>query len=407
MITSRMSFLSLLAPIALYSSSFVSACGGTVSAIQDGGTGSGSGSGSGGSSGSSSGFVSSSSSGGSSNSSSGVSSSSSSGMSGSSSGGTPANGHNYALHQLFLGDTDRQGVTNADAWKSFGQNVDGKITVASSTDVCTLVAGSSKQVQVDGNGGIDNSWGANIIPIIGTLDSTASQNVNLSLQSGAWTQLTYVVGFDDSAGNTTSAVGLTGIELAGAVYPGGSPAWDLTTNWPVTPGDINGCTSTGGCPTGTDPIANAQVQFRAAFQAMGTFTSGMPALISLPINVGGQPLILNIQSAGLTFQPQAPGSVTNGVIFGVLATQDLINGLQQVAGNISTSLCNGSAFQSIATQIEQTSDIVLSGSTVSNTPGTTCNAISIGLGFNATEIAPPTTIAAPVPPPRNPCGDGG
>ena len=40
--------------------------------------------------------------------------------------------------------------------------------------------------------------------------------------------MTYVVGFDDSAGNTTSAAGLTGVVLAGGTYPGGALAWDTT-----------------------------------------------------------------------------------------------------------------------------------------------------------------------------------
>jgi hypothetical protein len=314
--------------------------------------------------------------------------------------------HNYAMHQLFLGDTDRTGTPSADAWKSFGYDLDGKVTLASSTDVCTLVPGSSKQVQVDGNGGIDNSWGANIMPIITTLDSTASQAVNQALQAGAWTQLTYVVGFDDSAGNMTSALGLTGVELTGAQYPG-TPSWDLSTNWPVAPVYINGCSPTTGCPSGTNPISSAQFTFPMAFQANGTFVTGTPGPMSIEVDVGGQPLVLHIQSAVITFDPQVPGAVTNGVIAGVVSTQDLIAGLQQVAGHISTSLCNGSAFQSIATQIEQTSDIVLSGATVSNTPGSACNAISLGMGFDATEIAPPSTIAAPSSPPPDPCGDGG
>jgi hypothetical protein len=56
------------------------------------------------------------------------------------------------------------------------------------------------------------------------------------------------------------------------------------------------------------------------------------------------------------------------------------------------SLCSGSAFQSVSQQIAQASDIVLGNdrATVSNQPGQLCNAISIGLGFDATEIAVPT-----------------
>jgi len=403
------------------------ACSGKVTGdANDGGTsgsssGSGaSGSGSGSGSGSSSGVISSSSSGGSSG---GTSSS------GSGSGGTgivpppPPSGptttltapHNYAVHQLYLGDTDRMGVTNPDAWRSFGYDLDGKITTAASTDVCTLIPGASKIVQVDGNGGIDNSWGSDIMPILGTLDSTFSQTENNVIQSGGGTPLFYVVGFDDSAGNMTTATGLSGSALAGANYPmahgGMLPTWDLNTHWPVAPESLNCFPSGGadGCTTSTDPIAAADVRFPAAFQTQGTFVNGTPSSLTLRLAIGGNLMVLNLHSAVVTFDPQMPGAVTNGTIAGAIDTAELITALKLVAGHISTALCSGSAFQSIASQIEQTSDIVLSGDTVSNSPGTACNAISIGLGFDAIEIAPPTgaDIAPQTPPGPDPCGDGG
>ena len=335
-------------------------------------------------------------------------------------GGAPATitkSHNYALHQLFLGDTDRAGITNADAWKDFGYNLDGKVTTAASTDVCKLVAGSTKQVQIDGKGGIDNSFGANIMPIIGTLDSTAGNQLNASIQGGSFSIFTYVTGFDDSAGNHTSATGLKGVLLAGGKYSldGGVPAWDTTTVWPVLPdpGLITGCvpysaTGASGCPAGTDPIGGAKIRFDKAFQTNGTFVNGTPAPLTLSLSIGGQSLSLSIASAVITFDPKAPGEVTNGTIAGVLETEALINGLRSVAGNISTSLCTGSAFQAIALQIQQTSDILIDGnSNVTNTTGTTCNGISIGLGINSVEIAAPTTIAAATPPAPDKCADAG
>jgi hypothetical protein len=272
--------------------------------------------------------------------------------------------------------------------------------------VCTLVAGSSKQVQVDGNGGIDNAWGSQIMPIVETLDSTASETLNQSIQGGAWTQMIDVVGFDDSVGNTTTATGLAGIVLAGAAYPGGAPPWDISTIWPVAPELISGCSLTTGCPSGTNPITDAQIKLMA-YQSGGTFVSGPPVPLTLPIALFGQPLVLNVASAVITFQPQAPGSITNGVIAGVIATNDLIAAFHQAAGGISLSLCSGSAFESIAMQIQQTSDIVLNGTVVSNSAGNECNAISIGLGFDATEIAAPSVIAGPSPAATDPCGDGG
>ena len=322
--------------------------------------------------------------------------------------------HNYALHKLYMGDTDRMGVTNPDAWKSFGYDLDGKITTQASTDVCTLVAGASKSVQIDGNGGIDNSFGANIMPIIGTLDSTASQTVNNTIEQGSFTVLSYVVGFDDTAGNMTSATGLSGVLLAGGNYPaahdGGAPTWDLNTHWPVRPELLN-CYQgmTDNCTSSTDPIAAANVKFPMAFQNKGTFVNGSPSLLSLSLTIGGNTITLNVHSAIVSFDPQMPGSVTNGTIAGVIDTTELIMGLKQIAGHISTSLCSGSAFQSIASQIEQTSDIVVSGDTVSNTTGTMCNGISVGLGFDSTEIALPTgadiapmTVQSP-----DPCADAG
>jgi hypothetical protein len=326
--------------------------------------------------------------------------------------------HNYAVHRLYLGDTDRTGVTNPEAWKSFGYDLDGKITTQLSTDVCTLMAGASKSVQIDGNGGIDNSWGANIVPIFQTLDSTFSQSENNLIQSGGPTQLFYVVGFDDSVGNMTTAAGLSGAALSGASYSiahgGMAPTWDFNTHWPIAPESLN-CYPAGGsdtCTTSTDPIAAANVKFRAAFQTKGTFVNGNRSTVTLQLAIGGNttnPMVLNIHGGVVTFDPMMPGAVTNGTIAGAIATQEFIAALRQVAGHISASLCSGSAFQSIASQIEQTSDVVLSGDAVSNSPGATCNAISIGLGFDATEMALPTgaDIAALQPPQPNPCGDGG
>jgi hypothetical protein len=337
-----------------------------------------------------------------------------------------ATSHNYAIHTLYMGDTDRTGVANASAWMAYGYNLDDRVTTKASTDVCTLAAGASKTTQTDGNGGIDNSFGENILPIfITTAGSDFSQEINNALDEGHLTYTFYVNGFDDSAGNTTSAIGLTGIFLAGGNYAdennGAAPAWDTTTRWPILPTLMNGCSPTTGCGAGcvygsaagacpVNPVTAATVRFPSAYQAGGTFVNSASPSVGLPLSLGAF-LPLDVRAAIVTFQPKAPGSVTNGTIAGVLVTTELVTALQAMAGNISTSLCSGSAFQSIAQQIEQASDIVvdLTSGAVSNFAGTGCNAISIGLGFEGTEIAAPTpsSIEAAVPAAPNPCADGG
>ena len=240
------------------------------------------------------------------------------------------------------------------------------------------------------------------MPIWTTLDSTYSQTINNSIQTGTWAQMATVFGFDDSAGNMTSATGLRGVELIGGMTSA-PPTWDMNTHWPIVPEDL---TCGPNCPGRSDPVQLAQMQFPAAYQTSGTFVSGTPFPLQFEALFGTTSYTVPIRSAVVTFQASMPGAVTNGTIAGAILTSDYVQALQAAAGSISTSLCSGSAFQSIATQIEQASDIVVNSQTISNQSGTTCNAISVGLGFSATEIAIPTAadVTGPTPPPVNPCG---
>lgn len=315
--------------------------------------------------------------------------------------------HTYAISTLYLGDTYRSGMTSTGAWQSFGYDLDGKVTGAASIDACTLTPGSGNQVQVDGAGGVDNAWGSQVLPLLEMTYGPLGLRTNQLIQAGHWTQMTYVVGFDDSPGNTTSALGLTGATLAGANDPTIASPWGLGTQWPVAPGSIAGCSSTAGCPAGTNPIASAAVKLPLAYQRGGVFVSGLLPSLDLPVPLPSGSLVLNLRDVLITFQPHTPGSVTQGVIAGVIATSDLVAAVQQTELGVMPTLCSSTALQTIATQIEQTSDIEWNGSTVANDPGITCNAISIGLGFDATEIATPTVIAPGAPAAPSVCGDGG
>jgi hypothetical protein len=187
-------------------------------------------------------------------------------------------------------------------WQTIGFNLDGKCTTSASTDVCTLVAGSSKSTQMDGTGGIDNSYGENICPIVEAI-STGACTSN--------TQNVYVI--TDSTGSGSMAIPMNG-------------------DW-------------------------------LEFPIRHTFVAGQ----------GG----------------------TGGVLAAVAPAAGVVLRLQAVAGNISTSLCSGNAFQSIAQEIEQTSDIVSSGT---SDPGAQCDSISIGMTF--TGSAP---YSGSLPPVNNPC----
>jgi hypothetical protein len=187
-------------------------------------------------------------------------------------------------------------------WMSIGFDLDGKCTTKTSTDVCTLAPGAPKSTQVDGAGGIDNSWGENICPILVTTSGTGSCSTKIA-----------------------------------RVY------------------------------VKTDP------------SGAGT----------LSLDLGGEPLEFPIRDAYVAM------TGSGGVLGAVAPTSGVVSAMQAVAGAISLSLCAGSAFQSIAQQIEQASDILLDGS---NVPAQPCGAISMGIKFTGYS---PFNGAFPVA--NNPC----
>ena len=70
---------------------------------------------------------------------------------------------NFAVRTVFLGDSPRGGSASADAWKKFGYNLDRTVTTRTSDTGCKPAGDASASVKVDGDDGIDNSFGANIL----------------------------------------------------------------------------------------------------------------------------------------------------------------------------------------------------------------------------------------------------
>lgn len=294
----------------------------------------------------------------------------------------------FAIKTLYLGEAPRAGgAASNQAWKKYGYNLDGKATVASSTDVCTRAKGAPSSNQVDGENGIDNSFGAVILPIIQSAASInePSKSFNDSVAKGGFTIQLQIVGLTDDAKQT--ATGLSGQLFASGAYKGDSPVdvpfpgFGPTTDWPVRAELLNDGATIG---------SGSKVKFADAYMANGTFVNGSGgSTITLSLSFSGVSLDLAINKAVLTFDHKTPGSATNGTIAGTIDTEELITGLKKVAGRISTTLC-GTQFDGIAQQIRQASDIMADST---NAPGKDCTGISVGLGFDAELVMNPTKVA--------------
>lgn len=298
----------------------------------------------------------------------------------------------FAISKLYLGDTDRAGVKSAAAWKSFGFNLDGKVSTESSTDLCKPRAGGKKSaVYPDGNHGIDNSFGKNILPIITGVAADASTAVNEGITKGSFTIMLSI----EKLGAGADYNPLT-TKLYGGADLGHAPAFNGTDEWPVLPELLD---------TPTD-IESAKVQFKTSYVTKNTWVSGSKAPLDLTLGVAGFSLTLQIGSALVAMDmDEAHTHAKNGVIAGVIDTEAFITELKKVAGAFSQDLCSGSTIESIANQLRQASDIMRDGS--AGVPTKECDGISIGIGFDMATVKL-GKIADPAMPQKDPCaGTGG
>jgi hypothetical protein len=296
----------------------------------------------------------------------------------------------FALNQLFLGETGRNGVALNDAWKDYGYNLDGKTTTKESKDVCQRQSGASSAKQEDGKEGIDNAFGRTVLGFILGLLQTPSKTLNDSIKAGTFTILMDITGLTDDAAQTNT--GLNGRLLVGGQYNDDTtkkPTFSPTDDWPYR--------------------ANPIVPIDGAYITNGTFVNGSGgAKVELSLDFTGAALSLVINRATITFKHAPPNDITDGTISGVINTEDLVTAIEKIAGRISEQLCNSSTLDTTKSTIRQASDIRDDGT---NPEGVPCNAISIGLGFTGKRIGAPKTIAKEPPASPDPCttpaGDAG
>jgi hypothetical protein len=300
-----------------------------------------------------------------------------------------------AIRKLYLGDTDRTGAKSASAWKNFGFNIDGKVSVETSTDLCKPRAGGKKSdVYPDGNNGIDNSFGANILPIITGVATDAANDLNANIVDGTFTIMLSLEKLGPAATYNPIVT-----RLYGGANLGGPAKFDGTDVWPVIRELL------------TDPndITSSKVVFNESYVTNNTWVSGSKAPLNLSLSIAGFTLNLGIGSALIAMDlDEAHRNATNGVIAGVIDTEAFITELKKVAGAFSEDLCTGTTIESIANQLRQASDIMKDGT--AGSPTVECDGISIGLGFDSAlvQLGP---VAPPAEPQPDPCattsGGGG
>jgi hypothetical protein len=302
----------------------------------------------------------------------------------------------FAVDTFFLGEADQFGdPPSATAWESFGYDLDGRVTTAISKDVCTLAAGAPAGNQIDGTGGVDNSFGSLFVPFLfGTLfgpPAFPSQAATAALRDGDFTVQLQLNGLPADGHDTT------GISLAvftGGYLAGGAPAFDMTTSWPVVASSVS---------DGMTVASGAVVQFHQGYMTRGVFVSGdgPDQTLRVPMSFLGVPVILPVHHPVITFTVSLanPSVLLNGIIAGVVDIGDALASTNQFVKGISC----GVPLAGFDQQVGQMADILHDGTNMAGVP---CDAMSIGIGFSARQIANPTAVV-PDAPVSDRCADAG
>lgn len=290
-------------------------------------------------------------------------SSSSSSSSSSSGDACPTNeGPVLAVKQLYFGEG------NSGEWKKVGYNLDGLVSTGNSKDVCQPNSGGDPQTAYpDGDNGIDNSFGKNLLPTVLTLYPAWVTDINNGIKNGRFTALTKLLCLpkEGDAPNFTT-------KLLGGTSLGTPPKFDGTDVWPIEPGLLS---------DPMDPLSST-ILFQGSSITGDVYDAGKDVtfIISVPVKTmtDSTSIKLTLYHARITMNV-APdrSSATSGMIGGVLNTEEFVAELKKVG--FLMGLCSNPLFDNLLKQVRQASDILADGT---QDPTKPCDAISMGLGFD-------------------------
>jgi hypothetical protein len=275
--------------------------------------------------------------------------------------------------KLYLGDTLPDGKPSSNAWKLYGYNLDGQ--PQGSFQHCTLRPGASIFTLEEGPGGVENSFGHEVVPIFVGIFDTFSTNVNQAIAAGDFTVL-----FSLSQLGVGSEYDPLSAQVAAGAALGHAPKLDGTDVWPA--------------------LAGTEASFPQGYVVGDTWVSGPGQPIVVPLSVKAFTWSLEIHHPVVTMRLDAAHQkATGGILAGVIPTSTLVQPLLNVA-TAAEKCGEGDNVEAVVNQIEQASDILQDGT---QDPNKTCDAISIGLGFDAlpVQLGP----AVPPPPPYDPCAE--
>lgn len=278
----------------------------------------------------------------------------------------PGEGTTFALTQLRFGSETPGG------WKSVGMNIDGLVSTGMSTDVCLPQAGGNPNYNhPDGDNGIDNSFGKNLLPLINTFSPNFPQRVNDQLDDGLFNAMAKVYCLPPT-GDAPQLL----TKIFGGTDLGHAPFFNGMDVWPVAPELLSDI---------LDPESSTLL-FENSSVTGSTYDSGpnVEFVLSIPLQFNNQETVLklSLHAARMTWElSEDRKSVTGGVLAGVLSTEEVLEQVKKIG--YMADMCNDAEYDSAVILIRQMSDIMADGT---QDPNQACDGISFGVQLDMSEI---------------------
>lgn len=295
-------------------------------------------------------------------------------------------------------------LNSAVEWQNVGRNLDGYITTLETTEQRQCDPPSGAAPPIDGPNGIDNAMGAQLLDIIELLIPCLEGELNQSHLEGEGTLLLWIQNWNGMKDDAHVSVSML-VSADGTSLDAEDVEWDETTNQLVQTSDG---TTPAAEPTGAadDNYFIRPDSFSGggspvpilrdidAYINNGTIVFIIPERGDIPLNAGIGSLTIRITD-GLILANLSSDFTTidSAALSGRFALSDLLN-----AGT-SIGVCPGPTQTSVEAQFQDLLDVKASASAA---PGGECEAMSLGIPFQAVRATMPRNGELPVRVSSNP-----
>jgi hypothetical protein len=256
-----------------------------------------------------------------------------------------------------------------------GLDLDGVITRNHSKLHCQMTPDDASASQVDGADGIDNSFGGNVVSLIGNLEPEFVSQMNADVMTGKFTQLLSVSGIGPNADyNVLDA------SLVSAASRSEPPTWHNDV-WPRLA--LN------------EPPSTFSNTYLTRNTLVATGSTGITTLV---ITIHGVPVHVRLQNVSVVADLSADHlTIERGIIAGIASVDDLIAEFLHRYAFFAPVLCGGNPLLDLAVKhLHGSADIMLDGT---QDPTRACDGVSFGMFFHAvTAQEGATGSESPLPP---------